>query len=175
MVYAKIVQRKINTKKSEILVVWNEIIMTASTNINKETVEYIDNSTNRKLKKKAFRIGEHLLVSYVGTKDKTYQIFKAINGKPLFPAIFAEVKDAVEFAEFIDETYQDYLLLLENYPDADVFALSKWSVRNGIKIYETINELNKETQPVTQNDISSAAERAVNYVFRWTRNFRRST
>ena len=151
-----------NKRIRKMLVAWIETIMTVSTSINvdKEIVPFVDNSTNTKLKKKAFRIGQYLLVSYVGTKENTFQIFKAINGKPLFSAVFINKHDAIEFAEFIDKAYQDYLLLLEDYPDANIFALAKWSVKNGIKIYEIIKELSNINHPIKQNDLYLAINEA---------------
>jgi len=151
-----------------------EIWMITMPDITNEKVRFIDHSTNEHRKKQAFRVGEHLLVSYIGDADRDrYQIFKTVNGKPLFPAVFTTHIDAIQFAEYINSVYGEYLLLLYNYPDADIFGLAKWSVRNGIRIYETINQLN-QLDGVKGNIISGAYKKAAQYVSKWTRNLRPS-
>jgi hypothetical protein len=144
--------------------------MTMNLLIHHDKIEFIDRSSVYK-KKRAYKIGEHLAVSYVGVSEHNYQVFGISSGKPILNAQFPDIDDAIKFAEWIDEVYRDYLPLLENYPDADIFALSKWSVKNGIRIYETIRQI--ESQRVTLPDVASSYEHAQSMESHWKRNFAR--
>jgi hypothetical protein len=144
--------------------------MTVSlTLIHHDKIEFVDRSSNVCKRKRAYKIGEHLAVSYVGISEHSYQVFSISSGKPILNAQFPNIDDAIKFAEWIDEVYRDYLPILETYPDADIFALVKWSVRNGLRIYETVRQIN--SKPVELPDIALAYERSHQMESHWKRNF----
>ena len=90
---------------------------------------------------KGLLVGEYLVVSYATTNlsKPSYAIYN-VAGRRLFKASYKTTEDAIEMAEWINEQYEDYLPIWEDYPDADVFGLARWSIKNGLKIYETLKE-----------------------------------
>lgn len=90
---------------------------------------------------KGMLVGEYLVVSYA-TPDlnkPTYTIYN-VQGRRLFKASYSTIDDAVEMAEWLDGLFSEFFPIWGEYPDADVFGLARWSIQNGIKIYETIKE-----------------------------------
>jgi hypothetical protein len=104
-------------------------------------ITFTKNIAGTKVKGRGIPIGNNLIVSYAfGSEDK-YQIFQSHNGKLFISTTFTSLDDCKEMAKWLNETYQDFFCLWETYPDADIISLSKWSVRNGIKIFELMKEI----------------------------------
>ncbi|OGH07429.1 MAG: hypothetical protein A2W22_03100 [Candidatus Levybacteria bacterium RBG_16_35_11] len=82
---------------------------------------------------------------YIGITDEIsgYRVYKLKQGEPFIQAIFSSKQDCIKFAEWIVNTFQDYFYLWEQYPEADIVSLCKWSVQDGIKIHETLIQLKK--------------------------------
>lgn len=88
-------------------------------------------------------VGDYLVVSYA-TQDLEkfcYTVYNT-NGRRLLKTTYTDLDDALEIAEWMNEKYQDYFPIWEEYPNADIFGLARWSIRNGIKFYELIHRLN---------------------------------
>ena len=86
----------------------------------------------------------------------------------LFNVLFTNIEDAIFIAEMLNEKYHDYFPIWDAYPDADLLSLVKWSVKDGIKLFEAMR-LIKKHKVVTKRDITKAMEKAGDYVGRWTR------
>lgn len=87
-----------------------------------------------KQKKRAYRIGEWLLVSYCG---QNYKIYRP-DGKPAIKAIFEDVDVAKWVAQMLQDKFGEYFHLWKEYPEMDIFSVAQWSVENGISINTVI-------------------------------------
>jgi hypothetical protein len=77
------------------------------------------------------------------------------------------LEEAVEIAKWWDELYTEYWCILSTYPDADIVSLAKWSVTNGIRIFEMIKEMG--SKQVTKDQLNSAWETAHKQEKEWLR------
>jgi hypothetical protein len=121
----------------------------------------------QKVNGKGIAIGEWLVVSYAIGSNDTYQIFKLHDGKLFMPVVFSDLEDAKKIAQWMDETYRQYFPIWLSYPDADIISLAKWSVRNGIPIYQLVNEM--KYQQVNRNMITLAWKKAQIRAKEWLR------
>ena len=107
-------------------------------------ISFKKNIAGQKQVARGIPCGEHLVVSYAIGSKNTYQIWQIYNGNLFKPTVFTDIELAVSAAEWFDKTYQDYFCILESYPKADIVSLAKWSVHNGIKIYELLEQIKNE-------------------------------
>lgn len=98
------------------------------------------------IKKRAYKIGAYLAVSYTGAKDNDqYQVYKVIDGKPIISGVFNNSCEAVVFAEWFDNIYGEYLCILSQYPDSNISELTQYTIPNGKYYCEAIQNINKHT------------------------------
>lgn len=50
-------------------------------------------------------------------------------------------EDAVKFAEFLNNHYKNYYLLWQDNNQADVPGLTRYTIENGLKIYDALEQL----------------------------------
>jgi hypothetical protein len=134
-------------------------------------IQYVDfkkNVAGQKVKGRGIPIGNHLIVSYAFGSENTYQIYKAHDGKLFISTIFTNCEDCVEIARWFADSYDEYMDIWQSYPDADIIALTKWSVHNGIKIYEMVEEM-KRKQRVNKSILSQCWDIAQQNVKGWMR------
>ncbi len=105
-------------------------------------VEFSCGDTNIKQRKRAYQIGEWLLVSTYGN---VYKIYRADTGKPIVGAIFDKAEIAVQIAQLLSDRYEAYFPIWQDYPNADIFTLAQWSVEHGIDINKIIKEAKTES------------------------------
>ena len=125
-------------------------------------VSFQDKSALITQKKSGFLVGRYLVIS---GSDNNWQVYSLHTGKPLLDCRFVGYKDAAAFASFCDRLFEEYLPLLELYPDADIFGICKWTVPNGIRVYEALQTVRRKVVGV--EDINKAASEA--NVYGWTR------
>lgn len=84
-------------------------------------------------------VGSYLVVSYATTDlaNPTYAIYNT-QGRRLFNASYSDVNGALEMAEWLNKAFGNFFPVWEEYPNADVFGLAKWSVNNGLNIYDAL-------------------------------------
>ena len=111
-----------------------------------------------RIKARGIPVGDYLIVTYAIGSTNTYQIFRLHDGRLFIPTKFTELEEAVEIAKWWDELYTEYWCILSAYPDADIVSLAKWSVTNGIRIFEMIKEMG--SKQVTKDQLNSAWENA---------------
>ena len=112
-------------------------------NVNEyDIVLFKNNEINKR--SRVYRISDNLLVGYNGFDSKTFRIYFETTGKFASPKVFEDIQDAIGYAEWLEETYAEYLPLLTEYPKADIVSLAQWSVKNGKKINEIIQSLPKK-------------------------------
>jgi len=117
---------------------------------------------------RGYLIGQYLVVAPAIGNEKKFQIYTLHNGKLLVPTTFVDLSDALETAKWLNSMYYEYFEIWDTHPDADVFALTKWTVRNGIQIYEFLQVL-KHLNDVSSAVLDGAYTNAQERVKEWTR------
>lgn len=130
---------------------------------NYEIVAFQDVTSNQRTKRQGLKIGQYLIVAGA---EKQRKIFRLKQGLPLIDVLFTELEDAVRVAEWLDSLFGDYWQIWDAYPELDVFALFKWTISDGLKIYEAIQRLPKRAK---LDDVTNALSEAEDYVSEWTR------
>jgi hypothetical protein len=108
-------------------------------------ITFTKNIAGTKVKGRGIPVGDCLIISYAFGSEDTYQIFQSHNGKLFISTSFTSLDDCTKVAKWLNEIYQDFFCLWETYSDADIISLSKWSVRNGIKIFELVKEIKNKS------------------------------
>ena len=96
-----------------------------------------NNGINRK--QKAYKVGNWLVVSY--NAEGKYKVYRIDTGKPLLNSTFDTDRLAVEFAQAVSDIFETYFDIWSIMPDADIFGMAKWSIKNGIDLYEIVKSL----------------------------------
>lgn len=117
------------------------------------------------------QVNNYLAVSY--GKRKQFRIY-ILKLQESIPIDFLVKETAIEFANILTETFGEFFKIwdwLENMTrnsreDIDLFCLCKWSVPNGIRMYETLETLKNQTS-VTQCQMYKVMENVD--VEKWTR------
>jgi hypothetical protein len=104
-------------------------------------IDFKKNIGGQKVKGRGIVVDENLIVSYSVSNDKTYQVYRLHDGRLFVPVTFTNLEDCVEMAKWWAETYREFFCLWKDYPDADIIALAKFSVKNGIRIHELIQQI----------------------------------
>lgn len=111
------------------------------------------------------------MVSGTNNQWKIYHLGK---GKPFINVLFINLDDALATADWLNDVFEDYLPILDIYPDADLFGMVKWTVKDGIRIYEAIKLVLAMKRLVTKRDFTNAYVEAGKNVRYWTRTRRAS-
>ena len=131
---------------------------------NYEVIEFIDKrpfrETNIPKTRRAALVGNYLAVV-------PNQVFRLDNGLPMLDVKFATLEDAVKFAEWISNIFSEYFVIWEEYPDADIFAMAKWSVPNGLMAYEAVKII-KSKAIIKENEMQNVKSEALANSHYWT-------
>lgn len=119
-----------------------------------EIIWFVCKENGYSKKKRAWKVGEWLLVSF--TDNKEYKIYRADTGKPFSATTFVNPDDAIKIAQLISTVFENYFDLWTEFPTADVIGLAKWSVKNGIEIYEILNSMPAKVK--SMEDIKTIAQ-----------------
>jgi hypothetical protein len=92
-------------------------------------------------KKVGMQVGNYLAISYIGSDHQDLGIFSLITGKLFIKARFQSMEHAQAVAEMLDKKYGEFMPILQDYPDADIIRLARWSVPDGLKIDKKIKEM----------------------------------
>jgi hypothetical protein len=94
-----------------------------------------------------YPINEH--IGIVPFNDH-FKIFRMVQGKPFIKTQFATLEDAVKVAKMFDKVYKDWFPIWENpeYVDANLPSLLRWTVENGLKIYDFVRRTELYNKPI---------------------------
>ena len=92
-------------------------------------------------KKTGMQVGNYLVIGYIGSDHQDLGIFSLITGKLFIKARFQSMEHAQDVAEFLDKKYEQFMPILQDYPDADIVSLARWTVPDGLKIDKKIKEM----------------------------------
>jgi hypothetical protein len=79
-----------------------------------------------------------------------YKIFKLKQGKPFIGTQFSTLEDAIKAVQIFIEVYGEYLPIWDNkeWFDADIPALCRYTVRNGINLWELVKKTEQHGKPI---------------------------
>lgn len=83
-------------------------------------------------------VGQYLVVSYAGSDPKSGYAIYNTSGRRLFPVTYTSYDATVKLAETLEAIYGYFFPIWEIWPEADIFALARWSVADGHRIYEQL-------------------------------------
>ena len=127
--------------------------------------EWIETQNNKRIRRKGIAIGDYLIVASDCVGGKYYKIYRKDLGIPFISAIFEDKESALKIANLINDLYADYFAIWDDYPDADIISLAKWSVKNGIDIFELVKDLNGKS--VNNSEIPNVWKRATSKAHQW--------
>ena len=126
------------------------------------------------IKREGFYISEWLIVANCregwtiykgGTTDKTKE--RAIK------FAFTDIGECINFCKFLNTTYSDYLPYLKSDNDLNIFAITKWTIPKGIRIWSTIEVLDENRSILSDlDDLKNPA--VANLIFEKERYWKRS-
>jgi hypothetical protein len=105
-------------------------------------IDFVDKCVPGVSKKKSgMLIGNYLVIGYIGSSHQELGIFSIITGRLFIKAKFQSMEHAQDVAGFLDAKYEQFMPILQDYPDADIIRLARWSVPDGLKIDQKIKEM----------------------------------
>jgi len=138
---------------------------------NYERIYFVNRTLGIKGKSKiGAKVGKYLVVGRSHEQLEQYKLYVITTGLPLVDFYFTEFEEVCKFGEWINSIYSDYLPILEQYPEIDLFSLVKWSVKDGIQMYEMLNMLERVNE-ANLGIIASAHAKAEEKIEEWTRKF----
>lgn len=120
--------------------------------------------TNSSYKTKGRQVGAYLAVST--GKPQHFRIFNLQSGKPLLQGDFPAIYDAIYTADFLNHKYAKYFEIWEAFPDMDIFALVKWTIQDGLRLYEMIKIL-REKKLLSKSTVKEAFDAAQHKTGKW--------
>ena len=123
-------------------------------------VTFKDKTSNIARTRRGIKIGQHLAVV------PGWHIYRIKTGTRFIPTSFASSEDAVDVAKWLNDTYKKYFILWK-LGDIDIFSLAKWSVPNGLIIYEALQRL---PEKATLSDVNNAFQNSKHLAKKWTGN-----
>ena len=114
--------------------------------------KFVDKSSNFNQRKKCIQVNAYLVLAYSDDAKKSLKIYKTKTGLPLLDVTFTSFSDAISVAEWITETFGEYFVIWDQYPEADIFSMTKWTVEDGIRKYEALQDFSKHDR-ATANDL----------------------
>ena len=136
--------------------------------MKREKINFIDRRSNSGIKRQGFKVGTHLAVAFAD--DVHIQIFNIKTGLPFVPVLFQFLDDALKVADWLSDIFGETIILSEQ-PEYDLFSMVKWTIPNGIALYETMKLLNNAVRPVTLSDVAQAYNKGLSNVTSYTRYF----
>ena len=112
-----------------------------------EQIAFSEKRTNRSITKYGYKVGEWLVVSYVPVehyKDCQWRVYRSQDGLAAIDTSFATSKDAVRFAEWLRNIYEEYFWIWTEYPHAELYRWTYLTIENGEEYWQYLLEL--ETQ-----------------------------
>lgn len=101
-------------------------------------------------------VGDWLVCSLDQLNGK-FKIYRLDTGIPLLKVNWDNIDDAIKFAEWLDSVYKDYFEIWEAMPEANIFQLAQWTIRNGVTInslIDMVREIGKK-RSVNQSVLTS--------------------
>ena len=122
-----------------------------------ERIVFSEKTTNRSLTKHGYKVGEHLVVSYVNPhqrlKSEQWRVYRFTDGLAAIDTSFRTAEDAIRFAEWLDNIYGEWFILWTEYPHAELFRWTYLTVENGEKYWKYLEEL-KDKRNIEWNNFS---------------------
>jgi hypothetical protein len=109
---------------------------------NYPIIQFADKTSNFNRRRRGRKINNYLVIGYCDVLEEDgispIKIFKICTGLPLINVILTTIPDAIQVAEWITSIFGEYFPIWDKYPEADIFSMTKWTVPEGLRKYETI-------------------------------------
>jgi hypothetical protein len=96
-----------------------------------EIVRFAVKTTNSTTTKSGYKVGKFLVVGFADARRKSWRIYRSQDGLECIRTTFATADDAIRCAEWIREQYEDYFFIWTEYPNAELFRWTKYTIENG--------------------------------------------
>ena len=82
--------------------------------------------------------------------ENYWKIYKIKQGKPFIGTRFSTKENAVQAARVLSSVYAEYLPILDTkeWQDANIPALCRWSVRNGLNLWKLVQQTERYGKPI---------------------------
>lgn len=128
-------------------------------------VTFSSKETNATVRKSGIGIGKYLAIAS-GGKPRHYKIYYLLSGKPVLDSDFSQIETAAYLANIINSHYAKYFTLLQNDVEWDVIAVTRYTIPDGIRLYEMM-EILRTYETVQMEDINRAWEDAEPLAEKW--------
>lgn len=89
-----------------------------------------------------YRINKWMVAACTLEDNKpAWRIYRLDTGKILTNIVFSNEDDALRFGYWIDEHYKEMFDIWEVMPELDLLAVTRYTIPNGIEVYNKIDEL----------------------------------
>ena len=111
-----------------------------------ERCAFSEKTTNRSVTKYGYRVGDDLVVSYVAPHEyayraNQYRVYRTEDGLPAIKTSFVTPEDAIRFAEWLIEVYEEFFILWTHYPEAELYRWTYLTIKNGEEYWEYLKDL----------------------------------
>jgi len=89
------------------------------------------------------------------TVGEGFRIYNGRSGKPILKSRFENISEAIQFAEWLYKAYKDYLVIWEDYPEANIIQWCRYTVVGGMELWR-IMEMLGDKEKINNLDISRA-------------------
>ena len=124
---------------------------------NYEVVNFNSKQTNKSSSVRGIALAQGFLA--IAGVGGSYRIYNTQSGEPVIKGRFSDFKDALKFAFWIEEVYADYFDIWKAYPQADLFLWCRYTVPNGVVLFDTVEILN-DLDMITSQDMTKAYQKA---------------
>lgn len=124
-------------------------------NINKDNYEIVRFSarvTNRTITKSGYRVGTFLIVALADARKDSWRIYRSQDGMECLRTTFETSDDAIRCAEWLLDTYGEFMFIWTEYPNAELFRWTYLTIPNGEKYMNALEEL-ADKRKVTWDDV----------------------
>ena len=112
-----------------------------------EIIRFSDKTTNRSITRTGYKVGAFLAVGYADSRtneDASWRIYRYTDGLACLRTTFKTSDDAIQCAEWLQQHYEPYFFIWNEYPRAELFRWTYLTVENGEKHWNIIRELDKQ-------------------------------
>ena len=131
-----------------------------------QKIPLTDRSYGSVERKPARKVTDRLAVSYSHMKydNATFKIFSIVGQRHILDVRFLDADEACIAAELLEDAYDhikepeiNYFDIWESDPELEVLAIARYTIPNGIQIYENLKALeDREPNIVSLDDIKRA-------------------
>lgn len=113
---------------------------------NYEFVRFSTRVTNTSVTRGGFRIGDFLIVSFSDERRNAWKIFRSQDGMECLGTTFKTANDAIRCAEWLLDTYGEFMFIWTEYPNAELFRWTYLTIENGEKYMKILEDIEDQKE-----------------------------